>query len=95
MESDIGRFSLPEPNWEGNRSRRIRGLFEQRMTHGMSLLPPPRQHSLNRDSWPSGRLLFKAAIFLYLKLTAESEEGRPLPRIKARVQDNIFRVRKR
>ncbi|MDH4220611.1 MAG: hypothetical protein OEY18_01070 [Candidatus Aminicenantes bacterium] len=35
--SDIGRFSLPEPNFEGIRQSRTRGLFEHDKINRMSL----------------------------------------------------------
>jgi hypothetical protein len=35
--SDIGRFSLPEPNFEGTRQSRVRGLFEHEKINRISL----------------------------------------------------------
>jgi len=35
--SDIGRFSLPEPDFEGMRQSRTRGLFEHDKINRMSL----------------------------------------------------------
>jgi hypothetical protein len=35
--SDIGRFSLPEPNFEGTRQSRVRGQFEHEKINRISL----------------------------------------------------------